>query len=479
MKSKTFLSDDFLLRSSTARRIYHEYAAALPIIDYHCHIPVSVININNPLTDITDIWLSGDHYKWRLMRLCGHSEDLITGNADNEAKFAAWADTIERCPGNPLYHWTHMELMKYFDCDELLTSSNASKIYRHCNRILSSGNITPQKIIYDSNVRLLCTTDDPADDLKHHSALNVPGKMDTKVLPTFRPDKYLKINSEDFTDKIVSLCSVRNISSIDLNGVTDALSASLDHFSKAGCISADFGLDKIPFHKKRFQVSSVKAVFEKRIAGKKVSEDESDLYVSYIMTFLASEFSQRGWTMMLHVGASRNVNSRAFNKFGPDYGFDSILSDTGMKGLSLFLDDLEKRGILPKTILFSLSPNDDALIDTLCGCFYAQGVRGLVQHGVAWWFNDTLEGIRDHLINYASLGVLGNHLGMLTDSRSLLSYVRHDYFRRILCDLLGGWIDDGMMHYPDDKLAALITGICFGNIESYLNSGSLVSGPAG
>ncbi|MHB8961948.1 MAG: glucuronate isomerase [Saccharofermentanales bacterium] len=463
---KTFITPEFLLENKSGYRLYREHAADLPILDYHCHIPADIIAADESFCDITDLWLSGDHYKWRLMRLCGISEERITGKADSEDRFVAWAQTLERSPGNPLYHWAHMELLRYFGCDEVLTSDNAREIHAFCNRQLLTGSMTPQSIIADSNVHLVCTTDDPAGCLDSHQKIRDAKQLDARVIPTFRPDKYIKIQSGEFAGNVQTLYSRWNQDHKDFDGYLHALLESIAYFKANGCISADFGLEYIPCRPASRE--SVVRIFDSAMSGESINAESADIFITYMLRFFATEFVQNGWVMQLHIGAARNINSRRYAQSGPDFGFDAIAPDTGMESLARFLDSLEADGILPKTILFSLNPGDDEVIDTLCGCFSRDGVRGVVQHGVAWWFNDTKQGIENHLIRYASLGVLGNHLGMLTDSRSLLSYVRHDYFRRILCNLIGGWTEGGQLALPENKMKDLITGICHTNISDYL-----------
>ncbi len=463
---KNFLTDSFLLGSRTGKRYYDRYAKDLPILDYHCHIPPGLLLRNEPFRDISELWLGGDHYKWRLMRLCGIEERRVTGNASGREKFIAWAKTLERCPGNPLYHWSHMELQTYFGCDELITSERAEAIYDHCSRIMADGHFTPRSILEISRVKLICTTDDPADSLDGHLAIREDPAWKTAVLPTYRPDRTVNIKSPAFPRDVRELCLRRGTDPDSLAGLVAAHDASIAVFRDAGCRLADLGLNRIPYSETDEETAS--GIFLKVMAGAAPDDDETDRFVTWLLRELAARFARENWVMQLHIGAQRNVNTGRYRRMGPDTGYDSISPATGMDTLAMFLDSLDRDDRLPKTILYSLHPGDDALIDTLCGCFTKEGVRGAVQHGIAWWFNDTLSGIRDHLTRYASLGVLGNHPGMLTDSRSLLSYVRHDYFRRILCDLLGSWEDSGLMAMPEDQAARMIHDICCGNISEML-----------
>lgn len=456
MNAKTIVGKDFLLRTETARRLYGTYAENEPIIDYHCHLDPKRIAENSPFTSVTDLFLSGDHYKWRAMRAFGVPEELITGDGDPKAKFREYAKTVSYAIGNPLYHWTALELKRYFDVDVALNAATADAIFDATLPLFKKEEYTPRGFISRSNVEALCTTDDPSSSLEYHEAIAKSG-FGTKVVPAFRPDRCVNIGKAGFREYISELGAE------DYDGLKRILSGSMDRFGAHGCRLADHGLDFIPEKTK----DPPAAVLEKAMAGGELTDTEENAYMYDLLLFLASEYARRGWCMQLHVGAMRNVNSAAFGRMGPDSGYDCIADTRLARPLARFMDELDASDALPKTILYSLDPNDLYILGTLMGCFEKGPSRSRVQLGSAWWFNDHRDGINTHLKALANLGVLGTFVGMLTDSRSFVSYPRHEYFRRILCDLIGGWVERG--EYPDDEetLGAIVSGICYGNAKEY------------
>ena len=456
MSTKSIINDAFLLRSQWAKRLFMKYAEKQPIIDYHCHLDPKRIAENTPFDSITDLLLGGDHYKWRAMRSFGVDEELITGSADPRDKFREYAKTVSYAIGNPLYHWTALELKRYFDVDVALNEATADEIFDATLPLFDKYEYTPRGFISRSNVEVICTTDDPADSLEYHEATAASG-FGTKVIPAFRPDKCINIHKSGFREYIGKL------GASGYDGLKRRLSESMDRFAAHGCRLSDHGLDFIPVK----TTESPSAAFEKAMAGGELTDAETNAYMFDLLCFFASEYARRGWCMQLHVGAIRNNNTLTFDRMGPDTGYDSIDDTRLARPLARFLDELNSSGALPKTILYSLNPNDLYILGTLMGCFQKGPVKSRIQLGSAWWFNDQKDGMKAHLKALANLGVLGAFVGMLTDSRSFVSYPRHEYFRRILCDLLGGWVERG--EYPDDEetLGAIVSGICYGNAKEY------------
>ena len=465
---KKFMDEDFLLSTPTAVRLYEEYAKNLPIIDYHCHINPKEIAENISFSNITEAWLYGDHYKWRAIRACGFEEKYVTGGADDKERFAAWAASMPSLIGNPLYHWTHLELKKYFGITEPLSSKTCDTIWDECNKKITSGNFTVRDIIKMSGVEAICTTDDPADDLRYHKMIAEDNTFDTKVLPAFRPDKGVNIELDGFAEYIKDpLSKASGIEINDLDSLLAAYSARIEFFAENGCLTSDHGMGYIPYA--YAESDEVDAILKKALSGETLSLLECDKYKTYMLTFFAAEFAKRDFVMQIHYGVIRNNNKKAFEKLGADTGFDTIAGYECTTNALKLLDGFEQNGILPKMVIYSLNPTDNAAIDALCGCFQGndRGIRSKIQHGSAWWFNDHLEGMRDQLKTYASEGVLANFVGMLTDSRSFLSYTRHEYFRRILCDYVGGLIERG--EYPCDMEAAgkIVSDISYYNTKNF------------
>ena len=452
---KTIINDNFLLQTKTAQRLYHDFAKDMPIIDYHCHLNPKLIAEDYKFTSIGEVMLAGDHYKWRAMRSFGIDEKYVTGNASWQEKFRAFAKTLTYCIGNPLYHWTHLELKRYFDIDEALTEKNADEIYAKCDTKIAAGGFSARELIRNSGVEALCTTDDPADTLEYHKAIAESG-FEVKVLPTYRPDKVCNIHKETFLPYIAAT-GVKTYAELKA-----WLVKTIDHFHAHGCRLSDHGLDFVPYVE-----GDAEAVFNKVLAGGKPTMEEVHAYMTDLLLFFGKEFAKRDWCMQIHVGAIRDNNKPMYRAMGPDTGFDSIAETSIGEPLAKLMNALEEESALPRTILYSLNPKDNYVLGTLIGCFQKAPFRCKVQLGSGWWFNDQKDGMEQQLCALGNLGVLGGFVGMLTDSRSFVSYPRHEYFRRILCNLIGGWVENGM--YPDDAeaLENIIRGICYNNAKAY------------
>ena len=463
---KSFLDKDFLLKNETAKTLYHDYAADMPIIDYHCHINPQEIFEDKCYENITQVWLYGDHYKWRAMRSCGIDEKYITGSASDYEKFCKYAEALEWAIGNPLYHWSHMELKKYFGYEGVLNPRTADQVWEQCNRILQEEPLSVRRIIEMSNVEVICTTDDPVDSLEWHRKIAEEGTMQTKVLPAWRPDKLVNIEKKEFKGYIGALGQAAGVEITDFAALKKAVRVRLDYFSANGCSVSDHGLDYVPYLACTEEEAA--AIFAKAMAEETLSGYEAEQYKTAVMLFLAEEYRERDWVMQLHYGCQRNINGIRFQEMGPDTGYDCISSYAPSGKVVAFLDAVNCVGGLPKTILYSLNPNDNTIIDSIIGGFQGE-IPGKIQHGSAWWFNDNKTGMEQQMISLANLGVLGRFVGMLTDSRSFLSYTRHDYFRRILCGLIGEWVENG--EYPQDytALERIVKGISYENAKAYFS----------
>lgn len=462
---KPFLDQEFLLSTPTAQKLYHEYAESMPILDYHCHINPQEIAEDRMFDNITEVWLGGDHYKWRQMRSNGVDEYYITGDADPREKFQKWAETLEKAIGNPLYHWSHLELRRYFGYEGVLNGRTAEEVWNLCNEKLHTKELSVRGMIKMSNVRLICTTDDPVDDLHWHQLIKADKSFDVKVLPAWRPDKAMNLEKETFGAYIGQLSRVSGVEVKDFASLKEALKLRMDYFAENGCSVSDHGLNYVYYSPASEE--EVNAILVKRLAGEAVTAAEEEIYKTAFLQFVAGEYHRRNWVMQLHFGAKRDNNALMFAKLGPDTGFDSIDNHTPAATTADFLNSLIAKDQLPKTILYSLNPNDNAYIGSLIGCFQDSSAVGKLQHGSAWWFNDHKTGMTEQLTSLANLGLLGNFIGMLTDSRSFLSYTRHEYFRRILCELIGSWVENG--EYPADyeSLEPIIKGISFNNAVRY------------
>lgn len=462
---KKFMDEDFLLQSETAKALFHGYAEKMPIIDYHCHINPQEIAEDRKFDNITQVWLGGDHYKWRLMRSAGVDEFYITGSASDRDKFQKWAETLSNAVGNPLYHWSHLELQRYFGCDKLINEKNAEEIWQLCNEKLQRSDMSVRSLILRSNVKVICTTDDPIDSLKWHKQLAADDSFGVKVLPAWRPDKAMNIEKSDFVEYIGKLSDVGGIKITSFAELKKALRIRMDYFAALGCKVSDHALEYIGYTDT--DEKKTEEIFSRRINGGTLSEGEIKAYKTAFMLFCAGEYHRLGWAMQLHYGCRRDNNSDMFRRLGPDTGYDCISNFAPSGEIAAFLNALEEKGTLPKTIIYSLNPNDNQAIDTIIGCFQDSSSVGKIQHGAAWWFNDHKAGMTEQLVSLGNLGYLAGFVGMLTDSRSFLSYPRHEYFRRILCDLFGGLVENG--EYPDEleTLGRIVTDISYNNTNRY------------
>jgi len=463
---KAFMDQDFLLASDTAKKLYHSYAETMPILDYHCHIQPMEIAKDRHFDNITQVWLGGDHYKWRFMRSCGVEEKYVTGDASDYEKFKMWAKCLGTAVGNPLFHWSHLELQRYFGYNGVLSEKTADEVWNLCNEKLKDPSMSARNLIKQSNVTLLATTDDPIDSLEWHKMIAEDKSFDVQVLPAWRPDKAINIEKPDYEEYLHKLAAAADMPVIaDTADLKKALVKRLDYFARMGCVISDHGLEYVMYAPASDAV--IEEIFTKRLAGGSVTVEEADQFKTAMLLFLGAEYKRLGWTMQLHYGCKRDNNTAMFEKIGVDTGYDCIGSASPVAAVADLLNALCYRDGLPKTILYSLNPNDNAAICTLMGCFQDGSVKGKIQHGSAWWFNDNKTGIEDQLINLANLGNLAGFVGMLTDSRSFLSYTRHEYFRRILCNLLGNWVENG--EYPDDEdlLSEIVKNISYNNAVGY------------
>ncbi|MBS6196568.1 MAG: glucuronate isomerase [Clostridiales bacterium] len=462
---KAFMDNDFLLGTDTAKMLYHQYAEKMPIVDYHCHINPQEIYEDRKFENITQVWLGGDHYKWRQMRSNGVDERYITGNASDKEKFLKWAETLEMAIGNPLYHWSHLELQRYFGYHGHLCGETAEEVWNLCNEKLQQPDMTVRNIIRQSNVTVICTTDDPVDSLEWHKKIAEDDTFETKVLPAWRPDKAMYIEKSDYPEYLEKLSATSGVKIHDFTSLLDALKARMDFFGSMGCSVSDHGMAYVPCVPASLE--EIDAVFAKRMAGEIPSSQEQAKFITAFMTAVGKEYHKRGWVMQIHFGAKRDNDKRRFRLLGPDTGFDCIGDQAPIGQLADYLNELTMTDELPKTILYSLNPNDNAAIGTIIGCFQDGNTAGKIQHGSAWWFSDNKTGMQEQMTTLANLGLLGNFIGMLTDSRSFLSYTRHEYFRRILCDLIGTWVEEGEYPYDEKVLQKMIEGISYNNTMKY------------
>ena len=461
---KPFMNQDFLLSTETAKHLYHDFAAAMPIIDYHCHLSPREIYEDRRFENITQVWLGGDHYKWRLMRSNGVEERCITGDASDREKFQKWAETLGIAIGNPLYHWSHLELRNYFGYQGALNGDTAEEVWKLCNEKLGSPDMSARNLIRRSNVKALCTTDDPADSLEWHKKIAGDG-FEVKVYPAFRPDRAMNLEKADYPEYLRTLEAAAGETIGSFDALVSALKSRIAFFHERGCRVSDHGLESVMYAPTSRE--EVEAIFRKRMDGNAVSAEEGRKFKTALLLALGREYARYGWAMQLHYGVIRDNSQRVFRALGPDAGVDSIGSQASVTEMAAFLNALDETDELPKTILYSLNPNDNAAIETVMGCFQTSQAVGKLQHGSAWWFNDHKKGMTEQMTSLASEGLLANFIGMLTDSRSFLSYARHEYFRRILCDLLGKWVENG--EFPDDEatLKRIVEGICCKNAERY------------
>ncbi|MGL5978238.1 MAG: glucuronate isomerase [Erysipelotrichaceae bacterium] len=463
---KAFMDEDFLLSNETAKRLFHQHAAKMPIYDYHNHLSAQEIYENKQYQDLTEIWLGGDHYKWRQLRTNGIAEHLITGDASPEAKMEAYAKTMPYLLGNPLYHWTHLELQRYFGIYETLGPKNWRDIYNTCNSLLAKPEYRARGLLKQMKVELACTTDDPKDDLRYHLALQAEG-YDVKVLPTFRPDAAVHIEKPGFVAYIAALSQVVARELSDIDDLLGALIERLDFFVSAGCVITDHGIDEMLFEKAT--QAEVNDIYHRVLRYEPITKQEVAKYKGYLLVGLGKAYAQRNLVMQLHLGPMRNNSARRLEALGPDTGFDSINDAPVAQALSNYLNALDQENQLPKTILYTLNPRDNEVLATMCGNFQDGITPGKIQFGTGWWFNDQKDGMERQLEALAQLGMLSRFVGMLTDSRSFLSFPRHEYFRRILCNKIGCLVEAG--EYPNDLeiLGEIVEHICYYNIKQYLN----------
>lgn len=464
---KKFMDKDFLLDTDAAKKLFHEFAENMPICDYHCHLNPKEIFENKSPESITELWLSGDHYKWRAMRSCGVEEKYCTGNASDREKFQKFAYALQYCIGNPLYHWAHIELQRYFGIDTPLNAKTADDIFDRANDAIRNGDFRPQSLIMKSNVKVVCTTDDPVDDLKYHKLLKDVQGFDCKVLPSFRPDKALNAHLDGFADYIITLANASDVEIKSYKDVITALLKRADYFDSVGCRVSDQAFDYPPYAVAADD--EIDEIFSRAMKGEKITLAECDKYRTPILLALGEKYHELGWAMEIHIGAMRNNNTLMFNKIGADTGFDSVGDCEIAQPLSRFLDALNIEDKLPKTILFNLNDKDNTVLGTMLGNFQSADAESKIQFGPAWWFLDTMDGMTNQMKTLGNLGVLGKFVGMETDSRSFTSYGRHEYFRRIMCALLGRWVEDGWYAYDEDILKEIIQGICYNNAIKYFN----------
>ena len=462
---KQFMDKDFLLSTPTAQELYHDLAAKVPVLDYHCHINPQDIAEDRKFENITQVWLGGDHYKWRQMRSNGVEERYITGDAPDREKFQKWAETLEKAIGNPLFHWSHLELQRYFGYTGVLNGDTAEEVWNLCNAKLREPSMSARNLIIQSNVTLICTTDDPADDLKWHKILAQDSSFPVQVLPAWRPDKAMNLEKADYGQYLETLAAAADMDIQSFQDLKAALKSRMAFFNEMGCRASDHGLEFVMYVPAAEH--EVEAIFQKRLNDEKVTREEELKFKTAFMLFAAAEYAKMGWAMQLHYGCKRDNNKDMYAKVGPDTGYDCINNYAPSGQIADYLNALDQEGSLPKTIIYSLNPNDDEAIGTIIGCFQNSDAVGKIQQGSAWWFNDHKTGMTKQMTSLANLGLLGNFIGMLTDSRSFLSYPRHEYFRRILCELIGNWVENG--EYPKDMkmLEKIVKGISYNNAVRY------------
>lgn len=460
-----FMGKDFLLETETARRLYHEVAEGMPIIDYHCHLSAKEIFENRPAENLTQLWLGDDHYKWRIMRAAKEPESRITGSGSDREKFDAFARALPLAIGNPLYHWSHLELQRYFGIKKTLSPATADEIWEETKALLSDGQHTPQYFIEKSNVYALCTTEDPADTLEYHDRIADEAGMKTRVLPAIRPDNAIAMEKPGWAAYMTRLGNASDIKITCYEDMLLALRNRMDAFAERGCVASDHGLEFMPC--RWIDDETLNQVFADALAGRKPSPEIIEGYKTRLLTWLAEEYHRRSWAMELHVGCVRDANTKGVAEIGEACGFDTIGDAPLAVPLTRFMDRLEKAGHLPKMILFCLNDKDNMILSSLAGCFQDDTIASKIQFGTAWWFQDHKDGMEKQMKCLADTGVLGCFIGMLTDSRSFLSYARHEYFRRILCNYIGKLVENG--EYPDDDamLARIVRGISFENAKAY------------
>lgn len=465
MNTTHFITDNFILQSEVAQTLYHQYCKDLPIIDYHNHLSAKEIAANQPINNISDVWLNGDHYKWRAMRANGVEEAFITGaKTSQKEKFLTWAETVPYTLRNPLFHWTHLELKRYFDIDELLTPTSAESIYNKANAILAHK--TPAQLLADMNVEVICTTDDPTDDLRHHKEITAMG-ISTKVLPTFRPDALLQIEKKSYLDYIHKLSECVGFSIGNLSDLKKAIVARVDFFEDHGCRVSDYGFEEI--FAAEFTEAQADVIFKKRLSGTTPNDNETALFASCILQTLCELYHEKGWVQQFHVGAIRNNNLKLVTELGYDAGVDSIGDFQAAKSMSVLFGKLALKNTLAKTITYNLNPAQNEVFATMMGNFQNEDYPGKMQWGSAWWFLDQKDGMEKQLNCLSNMGLLSRFVGMLTDSRSFLSFPRHEYFRRILCNMIGEDVKQGLIPNDIVFLGKLVQNISYHNAKGYFN----------
>jgi len=464
----SIINDKFMLKNETGRKLYEEYAKDMPIYDYHCHLNPKMIAENSRFRNITDIWLGGDHYKWRAMRSYGFSEEYITGSKSDYEKFEAFCETIPYTIGNPLYHWSHMEMKKYFGIELTINKENAKEIWERANEVIAGEDFNVRNLITKSNVKMICTTDDLIDTLEYHDAINADYSFDTKVLPALRPDKLLNADKEGYKEYMETLSGIVGYPITDTESLVKAVENRVDFFHDHGARLSDHALDTVFFEE--YTEEEIDNIIKAALSGEKISKVDSEKYKTFILVKLGEMYKKRDWAQQYHIGALRNNNGRMQRKLGADVGFDSINDELVAVKLSKLMDTLDRNDNLPKTIIYNLNARDNDVIGTMIGNFQGEtdGIMK-IQFGSGWWFNDQKDGMEKQMMSLANLSLLRKFVGMLTDSRSFISYPRHDYFRRILCNLLGKWVEEG--EAPDDMelLGKMVKEISFENADRYFN----------
>ena len=465
---KAFMDADFLLDTETAKKLYHDHAEHMPIIDYHCHLQPKEIYEDKKFRNLAEVWLGagdryGDHYKWRALRARGYAEDSISGPDDDYKKYLQFVESMPYFVGNPLYHWSHLEMRRYFGIDEIINKENAKVIWDKANKVLEK--LTAREMMYKFNVKTVCTTDDPVDSLEWHKKMNADKTLKVSVRPAFRPDKAINVELSWFAAWVNQLNSTL-IALSTLNGLCTALAERIKFFDEMGSKLSDHALDVVHYAPATYDEAN--KIFLKGMKGQPVTEEEQDKYKGYILVFLAKEYAKYGWVQQYHIGALRNNSKSMLEKIGPDTGFDAIEDAVYIEKLSALLGELDKNGDMPKTILYCLNPRDNYALTVLAGCFQKEGVKGRVQVGTAWWFLDQQDGMRQNLETLMQVGLVAQSVGMLTDSRSFLAYPRHEYYRRLLCQMLGRLVESGQ--YPAEELPRLgkiVEDICYNNAAQF------------
>ncbi len=465
---KAFMDKDFLLETETAKKLFHDYAEKTPILDYHCHINPKEIAEDRQFENITQVWLGGDHYKWRFMRSCGVDEKYITGDASDYEKFQKWAECLGKAIGNPLFHWSHLELQRFFGYHGVLNKNTADEVWNLCNEKLQQPSMSVRNLIKQSNVTLICTTDDPIDSLEWHKKLAEDSSFDVKVLPAWRPDKEMNIEKPEYLEYLDKLAKVTGVTEIRTFGaLKTALKQRMEFFVSMGCNVSDHALEHIMYVPA--SDDEIEEIFLKRLNRMVLTKEDELKFKTAFMVFVGREYHRLDWAMQLHYGCKRDNNQVMYQKLGPDTGYDCIDNHAPSSQMANYLDALNQTGELPRTIIYSLNPNDNQAIGTILGCFQDSTAVAKIQQGSAWWFNDHKTGMEDQMISLANLGNLSGFIGMLTDSRSFLSYTRHEYFRRILCNLIGNWVESGQFPEDYDTLGEIVTNISYDNAKRYFN----------